>query len=118
MEGESRETARELLKELKTYGGQFAKLKPGIMKVMAVELKTAALGDGVLSQKAKELMALSIGVHARCKYCIVYHVRACIDLGCSDEEMAEACGVAVQMGGGPAMTYAAFAMKAIEELRG
>jgi hypothetical protein len=31
-------------------------------------------------------------------------------------EMAEAYGVAILMGGGPALTYSAFALKAIEEL--
>ena len=74
-----------------------------------------ALKDGVLSTKVKELVALGIAVCATCDYCIAIHVKKCYAAGATKEEMAEALGVAIMMGGGPALTYSAFAAKAIEE---
>lgn len=108
---------RELLAELKEYSPKFAAAQPEVVKAFGVGVKNAAMSDGALTGKTKELMALAIAVHARCDYCIAYHVKACIQTGASDEEMLEACSVAVQMGGGPAMAYASLVVKAIEELR-
>jgi alkylhydroperoxidase/carboxymuconolactone decarboxylase family protein YurZ len=50
-----------------------------------------------------------------CDYCIAIHVKKSIEAGATKEEMAEACGVALLMGGGPALTYSTFAFQAIEE---
>lgn len=54
-------------------------------------------------QKAKELMALSIAVCVRCDGCIAYHVHDALEAGASRDEIAEAIGVAVLMGGGPSV---------------
>jgi len=78
----------------------------------------AALEDGALSKKSKELIALSIGVATHCKGCIGFHVKALIALGVTREELAEALGMAIYMGGGPSLMYAAEAMQAFEEFSG
>lgn len=75
----------------------------------------AALEDGALSKKTKELIALSIGVSGQCKGCIGFHVKALIILGVTREELVEALGMAIYMGGGPSLMYAAEAMQAFEE---
>ena len=82
-----------------------------VKKLMADVLK-----EGVLSTKQKELIALGIAIAATCDYCIAIHVKKCFEAGATKEEIAETCGVAIMMGGGPALTYSAFAAKAIEEL--
>jgi len=42
-------------------------------------------------------------------------VKKCFEAGATREEIGETCGVAILMGGGPALTYATFVAKAIEE---
>ena len=75
----------------------------------------AVYTDGALSAKVKELIAVSIAVHDGCDGCIASHVRSAVRKGASAEEMAEAIGVAIQMGGGPASIYASHAWDAYEE---
>ena len=62
-------------------------------------------GQGGLSVKYKELIALGIGVASRCEPCIYAHVEKCLKSGASSKEIMEAAGVAVMMGGGPVYTY-------------
>lgn len=87
---------------------------PEVMKSFS-ELGRAALADGALTQKTKELIALALGVGARCDPCIGYHVRTLVKLGATRPELDETLGVAVYMGGGPALMYAASAIAAFEE---
>ncbi len=79
----------------------------------------AALGrstyrNGALSPKIKELLALAIGVTVRCDGCVSYHARRAFKRNATREEVAEALGVAIHMGGGPSMVYAAEAMRAFD----
>jgi AhpD family alkylhydroperoxidase len=75
----------------------------------------AALQDGALDKKTKELIALAIGVTSQCDACIGYHVEALVHLHATRAEVEEALGMAVYMGGGPALMYAADALTAWEE---
>ena len=76
----------------------------------------AATRTAALDQKTKELIALALGVAAHCDGCIGFHVRALVKLGATRAEIAEALGMAVYMGGGPAAMYAAEAIGAYDEL--
>jgi AhpD family alkylhydroperoxidase len=76
----------------------------------------AALRDGVLSMKTKELIALALGVAGHCDACIGFHLKALVRLGATRAEVEEALGVAVYMGGGPSLMYAAEALGGFEEL--
>ena len=80
-------------------------------------LSSAVLEDGNLTLKTKELLALGIAVHAGCDFCIAQHVEKCLKAGATEEEIAEACGVAILMGGGPAVMYSSVAMNMIDELK-
>ncbi len=80
------------------------------------EVAKNAIGAGALDAKTKELIALSIGVAARCDACLGYHAKACIKYGATREEVNEALGVAVYMGGGPSLMYAAEALSAFDAL--
>lgn len=75
----------------------------------------AATKAGALDKKTKELIALAIGVSARCDGCIGFHSEALVKLGATREEVEEALGMAVYMGGGPSLMYAADAMLAYEQ---
>jgi AhpD family alkylhydroperoxidase len=75
----------------------------------------AASRDGALDKKTKELIALALGVAAHCDGCIGFHTEALIRLGASRQEVEETLGMAVYMGGGPSLMYAADAMAAYEQ---
>ena len=75
----------------------------------------AAMADGALTEKHKELIALGISVSQRCDGCIGFHVKTLRRLGTTQAEFEETLGVAVYMGGGPAAMYAAEAMQAWEQ---
>ncbi len=71
--------------------------------------------EGVLDEKTKELIAMAIGVASRCDACLGFHAKALVRLGATPEEFREMLGVAVYMGGGPSLMYAANALAAFEE---
>ncbi|MEO5671185.1 MAG: carboxymuconolactone decarboxylase family protein [Ramlibacter sp.] len=87
---------------------------PDVMKSFG-DLGRFAMADGALDKKTKELMALALGVAARCDPCIGYHMQALVKLGVSRQELDETLGVAVYMGGGPSLMYAANAIAAFDE---
>lgn len=78
-------------------------------------LHRGAIADGALTKKVKELMGLSIAVCVRCDGCIAYHVHDALEAGASRDEIAEAIGVAVLMGGGPSVVYGSEALEALEQ---
>ena len=80
------------------------------------QLAKAAITDGALSAKHKELVALAIAVTQRCSGCIGFHVKALVQLGCTRAELEEMLSVCVYMGGGPALMYAAEAIAAWEKM--
>jgi AhpD family alkylhydroperoxidase len=75
----------------------------------------AATADGALDTKTKELIALAIGVAQHCDGCIGFHTRALVRLGATRAEVEEALSMAIYMGGGPAMMYAADAIMAYDQ---
>ncbi len=74
------------------------------------------MAEGAVSAKHKELIALAIGVTQRCSGCIGFHIKALQKLGATRQELDEMLAVAVYMGGGPALMYAAEAIHAWEEM--
>jgi len=107
---------KEVLNEFQTNMSKLAKAIPQVSEDFVKKLMPDALKDGALSTKEKELIALGIAVCATCDYCIAIHVKKCFEAGATKDEIAEACGVAILMGGGPALTYSTFVMQAIEEM--
>lgn len=87
---------------------------PDLMKGFN-EMARAATRDGALDKKTKELIALALGVAARCDACIGFHAQALVRLGASKAEVEEALGMAVYMGGGPSLMYSANALAAYEQ---
>ena len=71
------------------------------------QLARAAMAEGAISAKHKELMALAIGITQHCSGCVGFHVKALHRLGCTRAELEEMLAVCVYMGGGPGLMYAA-----------
>ena len=77
----------------------------------------AAIRPGALDKKTKELIALAIGVATHCDGCVGFHSEALVKLGASRAEVEEALGMAIYMGGGPALMYAADAIGAYDQFQ-
>lgn len=96
---------------------QLAKLRKEMPEVMAgfSSMAQAATKDGVLDKKTKELIAMALAVANHCPGCIGFHSQTLVKLKTSREELVEMLGMAVYMGGGPSLMYAAEALEAFEE---
>ena len=96
---------------------QLAKIRKELPEVMAgfSALSQAASKAGVLDKKTKELIAMALSVANRCPGCIGFHSQTLVKLDVSREELLETLGMAIYMGGGPSLMYAAEALEAFEE---
>ncbi len=81
------------------------------------QMRMPSLEDTVLTAKTKELIAMAMGVGIRCESCIVAHMGRLIALDVTREEVLEALGVCLYMGGGPATAYAGKALDCFEQLQ-
>ncbi|CAG2153225.1 hypothetical protein LMG31506_04775 [Cupriavidus yeoncheonensis] len=70
-----------------------------------------------LGAKTRELIALAVAVTTRCDGCIAFHAAEAVKLGVSDDEIAEALGVAINLNAGAAMTYSTHVLDAIDALK-
>ena len=104
-------------KDISSHLAGFRAAQPDLMKAFG-EMSAAATRDGVLDAKTKELIALALAVAAHCDACIGFHVKALIKLGVTREQLMETLAICVYMGGGPALMYAAEAIRAYEEFEG
>lgn len=100
--------------EVDAYAVQLRQLIPDTVKAFGQLSRTAQIA-GALDHKTKELIALAIGVATKCEGCIAYHARNLVNAGATRQEVAEALGVTIQMGGGPGITTAADALRAYDE---
>ena len=90
--------------------------QPDVMRGFS-QMAQAALKTDALDTKTKELIALAISVAVRCDACIAYHAKAAVKAGATDQELAETMGMAIYMGAGPSVMYAAQAMEAAQQWR-
>jgi AhpD family alkylhydroperoxidase len=92
-------------------------LRAGAPDVMTAfsGLARAALEPKALSTKTKELIALGISVATRCDGCIAFHAEAAVKQGATREEVMETMGMAIYMGAGPSVMYAAQALEAFDQ---
>ncbi len=88
----------------------------GIKRFFALD--SAAYRDGALSSATKELLGLVASTVLRCNDCIDYHLKQCVDLGYSDEELDEALNVALVVGGSIVIPHLRHAVETIDLLRG
>jgi AhpD family alkylhydroperoxidase len=105
---------RDLTGHINANAVKLRQAVPPVMEHFSA-LSRAALQDGELSKKQKELIAMAIAVTQRCDGCIGFHAKALVGLGATRGELMETLGMCVYMGGGPALMYAAKAVSAFEE---
>jgi AhpD family alkylhydroperoxidase len=105
----------DVIDELRTPTRELRKAAPDAWAGFG-QLHDAALRDGALPARVKELMALVAAVVKRCDGCIAYHAKAAARQGATREEVAEALAVALLMDGGTASVYGPRAWEAYLEL--
>ena len=107
-------TYREKVREMKRHRGDLLTGQPELMKAFGA-LSDAASTTGALDAKTKELIALAIGVANCCDECIAVHLQDALEAGATKQEVVETLGVAIMMGGGPAVMYSTHAIAALKE---
>lgn len=110
-------THRETLTESARLGRHMRELIPGVYEGYS-SLHKAALDDGALSRKVKELIALAIGATRECDGCIASHARGAASAGATAQEVAEAMGVVILMNGGPGTVWGPRGLAAFDEFSG
>jgi AhpD family alkylhydroperoxidase len=102
----------EYRKQLTAGVKQLGQLSPDTVKGY-VELSSAGSKKNLLGAKVRELISLAVAVTLRCDGCTTVHTEAARRQGASDEEIAEALGVAVAVNAGAAMVYSARVIDAV-----
>lgn len=83
---------------------KFGELTPDAMKAFQA-LSTAAMADGAIPRKYKELMAIAVALTTQCPYCIEVHTKAAREAGATDAELAETTMVSAALRAGAAVTH-------------
>ncbi|MCQ2560733.1 MAG: carboxymuconolactone decarboxylase family protein [Clostridia bacterium] len=104
--------AREILNDFMNGVGKMSEMDgPFINNFMAFD-GSAGTGNGAITDKQKELIAVGIGISRLCQYCICVHVRGAYQAGATREEIMAAAEVAMTFGGGPTLAYSAAVLTA------
>ncbi|HAQ07787.1 MAG TPA: alkylhydroperoxidase [Bacillus bacterium] len=102
---EPRNSTEAALHEYKQGLGIFTQKMPEIAQHYNA-FTEVCFQEGTLSQKEKQLIALGISLYSQDEYCIIYHLKGCLDQGATEEQILEAVGVTAAFGGGAAMSQA------------
>jgi AhpD family alkylhydroperoxidase len=104
----------QVTKDINTQLAKIRKEMPEVMTAFS-SLAQASTKEGALDKKTKELMAMALAVANHCQGCIGFHAQTLVKLNASREELLETLSMAIYMGGGPSLMYAAEALEAFEE---
>jgi AhpD family alkylhydroperoxidase len=91
---------------------QVGQLSPDTVKGY-MELSSAGNKKNLLGPKVRELISLAVAVTLRCDGCITVHTDAALRHGATEEEIAEALGVAVAINAGAALVYTTRVLDAV-----
>ena len=85
------------------------RLAPQVMEAFWAFDK-AAVAEGVIPVKYKELIAVAVALTTQCPYCIEIHSGNARTAGATETEMTEAAMVAASLRAGAAVTHATHAL--------
>jgi AhpD family alkylhydroperoxidase len=71
----------------------------------------AALADGAIPRKYKELIAVAVALTTQCPYCLEIHREAALKAGATAEQLAEVTLVAAALRAGAAVTHGTHLLK-------
>ena len=90
--------------------GSLGKMAPLAMKAFQA-LDNAAMEEGVIPKKYKELIALAVALTTQCPYCLEIHKNHAIEAGATEEELAETTFIAAALRAGAAVVHGTHIMK-------
>jgi AhpD family alkylhydroperoxidase len=96
---------KENLRRLK----KMESLAPELMKTFWAFDK-AAVADGAIPKKYKELIAVAVALTTQCPYFIDFHSASARKAGATDTEITEAAMIAAALRAGAAVTHATHAL--------
>jgi AhpD family alkylhydroperoxidase len=96
---------KENLKNIKKMDA----LAPDVMKAFWAFDK-AAVAEGAIPVKYKELIAIAVAMTTQCPYCIEIHNNNARKVGATDAEIVEAAMVAASLRAGASVTHATHAL--------
>ena len=111
------EPFHQLQEELRAPYRALGEAIPEVMSAYNA-LSAAAMADGALAAKTKELIALAVAVTRECDGCVAAHARGAARQGASTEEVTEMIGVVISMNGGPGTVWGPRALAAFQEFFG
>ena len=88
---------------------RMTELAPEVMKAFWAFDK-AAVAEGAIPVKYKELIAVAVALTTQCPYCIEIHTGNARRAGATDTELTEAAMVAAALRAGGAVTHATHAL--------
>jgi len=88
------------IKKLKKFG----ELAPAAWEGF-LAFDKAAMADGAIPARTKELMAVAVALTTQCPYCIEIHTKKAKAAGCTEAELAETAMVAAALRAGGAITH-------------
>lgn len=92
------------LKELFSKLGTIGEKAPKAMTAFQ-EFDKAAMADGAIPSKYKELIAIGVALTTQCMYCLEIHKEKAKQAGATDDEISEAIFVAAALRAGAAVTH-------------
>ncbi|HYK89018.1 MAG TPA: carboxymuconolactone decarboxylase family protein [Acidobacteriota bacterium] len=90
------------------------KITPAVFEAY-VNFDKAAMADGALPRKTKELIAVAVAHTTQCPACIDIHTKGAKKAGASEQEVMEAAWVAAALRAGAAVTHSGLSLSSYEE---
>ncbi len=116
MDAADREKIEKIIADRKHAHQALLAGDPGVYRAF-LDMEKAAYAPGLLEKVQKELIAVGISVVLNCESCMEWHIHQALLARASREQVLEAIGVGIEMGGGPATVSARFALKVLEYYR-
>lgn len=76
----------------------------------------SVMGEGVLSEREKALIALAVAHALKCPYCIDAYTSTALEKGADEAQMSEAVHVAATMAAGITLVHSVQMMNKIDDL--
>ncbi|MBZ5552154.1 MAG: carboxymuconolactone decarboxylase family protein [Acidobacteriia bacterium] len=80
-----------------------------------VNFDKAAMAEGALSRKTKELIAVAVAHTTQCPACIDIHARGAKSAGATEQEVMEAVWVAAALRAGAAVVHSSLSLTSYED---
>jgi AhpD family alkylhydroperoxidase len=112
MRVEDREKIEGIIQSRKRAHVYYTEKSPVYRKFMECEAETYR--DSALGKREKEMIAIGISLVTNCESCMEWHIHEALTSGATEDEIVDAIGIGIEMGGGPATVAARFAATVLE----